>query len=162
MLSAAMEEALNSQLNAEFYSSYLYLAMCAQQQANGLNGAANWLGVQAKEELTHAVKFYDYINQAGGRVLLAAIQAPQAEWPSPLATFEYVLNHERHVTSLINTLVIIAEGESDQVTRQFLQWFIDEQVEEEESAGNVVSMLSSAGSDVRMLGQVDAELSLRR
>lgn len=162
MLSAAMEDALNSQLNAELYSSYLYLSMCAQQQSAKMNGVANWLGVQAKEELGHAVRFFDYINQAGGRVGLRQIDGPPVEWASPLAIFEHVLRHEKHVTSLIKALVDLSDSEGDQVTRQFLQWFADEQVEEEESAERVVNMLTAAGTDSNLLLQADAELSLRR
>jgi ferritin len=162
MLSAAMEDALNSQLNAELYSSYLYLSMCAQQQASKMNGIANWLGVQAKEELGHAVRFFDYVNQAGGRIQLRQIDGPPLQWASPLAVFEHVLQHEKRVTALINGLVEIAQSEGDQVTYQFLQWFVSEQLEEEESAEHVVNLLTVVGADSALVLQADAELALRR
>ena len=161
MLSEKMAGALNGQLNAELYSAYLYLSMEAYFQAANLPGFANWMHVQVQEEQFHAMKFYDFINERGGRVILAQIQAPPNEWDSPLAAFEAVLAHEQKVTALINDLVDLAIQEKDHAANSFLQWFVDEQVEEEDTAGTIVGQLKLIKDSPQALFLMDKELSQR-
>ena len=161
MLSEKVEKALNAQFNAELYSSYLYLSMNAYFKAMNLDGFANWMYQQATEELIHAMKFYDFINQRGGRVTPAAIAAPPSEWESPLGVFEDTLAHEQKVTSLINDLVDTANEAHDHATQIFLQWFVTEQVEEEESAGNVLEQLKMLQGNKNGLFMMDRELAQR-
>jgi len=161
MISEKMSNALNGQLNAELYSAYLYLSMEAYFQAANLPGFANWMRVQAQEEQCHAMKFYDFINERGGRVILQQIQAPPNEWDSPLAVFEVVLAHEKKVTGLINGLVDLAIEEKDHAANSFLQWFVDEQVEEEDSAGTIVGQLKLIKESPQALFLMDKELSQR-
>ena len=162
MLSDRMEKALNGQVNAELYSSYLYLSMNAYFKSVNLDGFANWMYAQAQEELMHAMKLYDFINQRGGRALLAAIEAPPDQWDSPLAVFEDTLKHEKKVTGLINGLVDIAMEERDHATQIFLQWFVTEQIEEEESVGNVLEQLKLLGDAKQGLFMMDRELATRQ
>jgi len=117
---------------------------------------------QAKEEVTHAMRLYRYVTDAGGRVILAAIEKPPTEWSSPLDVFEYTLNHEKKVTGLINDLVNLAIQENDDETKKMLQWFVDEQVEEEESANKVLQIVKSAGNDDSGLAKADEELGKRK
>ena len=161
MLSEKVEKALNGQLNAEMYSGYLYLSMNAYFKSINLDGFANWMHHQALEELEHGMKFYDFINQRGGRVTLKAIEAPPIEWDSPLAVFEETLKHEQKVTGLINALVDTALAENDHATNIFLQWFVTEQVEEEESVGGVLEQLKLLGEAKGGLFMMDRELSKR-
>ena len=161
MLGEKVESALNAQFNAELYSSYLYLSMNAFFKSSNLDGFANWMYQQAKEELIHAMKFYDFINQRGGRVIPAAIAAPPSEWESPLAVFEVTLAHEQKVTGLINDLVDITNEARDHATQIFLQWFVTEQVEEEESAGSVLEQLKLLQGNKNGLFMVDRELAKR-
>ena len=161
MIKERMQDALNAQINAELYSSYLYLAMSAYFESLNLKGFANWMKVQAQEELVHAAKFFAYVNTRGGRVLLKGIDAPPSQWASPLAAFEQVLEHETRVTGLINDLVKLSVSEGDPATQSFLQWFVNEQVEEEESATNVINELKLAGEKGPGLFMVDRELATR-
>ncbi|KPK47431.1 MAG: ferritin [Dehalococcoidia bacterium SM23_28_2] len=161
MIDQRMEKALNRQLNAELYSAYLYLSMAAHFQSVNLAGFANWMRVQAKEELMHAMKFYDYVNERGGRVTLQAVDKPPSRWDSPLAVFENVYQHEQKVTSLINELVDLAVEAKDHATNNFLQWFVSEQVEEEASADEVVQKLKLVGDDPSGLFMIDRELAQR-
>ena len=161
MIDEKMQEALNKQLNAELYSSYLYLSMSAYFQSVNLSGFANWMRVQAQEELAHALKFYDYVNERGGRVVLPAVDEPPSEWDSPLAVFEHVYEHEQKVTGLINKLVDLAVKARDHATNNFLQWFVSEQVEEEASADEVVQKLKLVGDDPSGLFMIDRELGQR-
>lgn len=161
MLSDKMREALNRQLNSELYSSYLYLAMAAHFQAVNLAGFANWMRVQAQEELLHAIRFYDFINNRGSRARLLSVDAPPFEWESPLAAFEHVSQHERKVTGLINDLVNLAVEERDHATNNFLQWFVSEQVEEEASANDIVQKLKLIGDSGGGLFMIDQELAQR-
>jgi ferritin len=161
MLKEKIQDALNGQLNAEMYSSYLYLSMSAYFQSADLAGFANWMRVQAQEELMHAMKFYDYINERGGRITLKEIEAPVTEWDSPAAAFEHVFKHEQKVTGLINGLVDIAKEEEDQDTNNFLQWFVSEQEEEEESADEVLQKVKRAVEDDNDLAALDRELGQR-
>ncbi len=161
MLSEKMENALNEQINAEFYSSYLYLSMACYFEDKGLPGSANWMRNQAQEEWYHGMKLHDFVNERGGRVTLKAIDAPPAEWKSTLAVFENVLSHEQKVTGLINDLVNMALDERDHATNIFLQWFVSEQVEEEASAGEVLQKLKLIGNDTTGLFTLDQELGQR-
>ena len=161
MLSEKMQDAINGQLNAELYSSYLYLSMNAYFKSINLDGFANWMHYQAQEELTHAMKFYDFINQRGGRVNLLQIEAPPAQWNSPQAVFEATLEHEQKVTGLINELVELALSEHDHASNIFLQWFVSEQVEEEESVTGVLEQLKLMGEAKGGLFMIDRELAKR-
>mgnify|MGYP001818683644 CR=1 FL=1 len=161
MLTEKMQTALNGQLNAELYSSYLYLSMNAYFKSVNLDGFANWMYYQAQEELEHSLKFYDFVIQRGGKVVLAQIEAPPTEWDSPMAVFEVTLAHEQKVTGLINDLVEIANEERDHATNIFLQWFVSEQVEEEESVGGVLEQLKLMGDAKGGLFMIDRELAKR-
>lgn len=158
MLSDKMQEALNGQLVAEFYSAYLYLSMAAYFEAADLAGFANWMRVQTQEELSHAMKFYSYVYERKGRVVLGPIDGPPTEWDSPAAAFEHVLAHERKVTGLIGGLVKLAVEAKDQATGYFLEWFVEEQIEEEESAAAVLRKVKEAGAE---LSALDGELGAR-
>ncbi len=162
MLSKKVQKALNEQLNAELYSAYLYLSMNAFFKTVNLDGFANWMYAQTQEELTHAMKFYEFINQRGGRVVLTEIEAPPTEWDSFRTVFEETLKHEQKVTTLINALVETALEERDHATNIFLQWFVTEQIEEEENVGNVLEQLKLIGEDKGALFMMDRELSKRK
>ena len=161
MVSENMEKALNAQLNAEVYSGYLYLSMAAYFEDEDLAGFANWMRVQAEEELEHGMKFYDYIIRRGASVTLTAIEGPQTEWDSPVAAFEHVLEHEKMVSGLINDLVDLAIEEKDHATNNFLQWFVEEQVEEEENAMENVSKLTLAGESKELLFKINEDMGTR-
>ena len=161
MISKKMEEALNSQVNAELYSAYLYLSMESYFKSLNLNGFANWMRVQTQEEVMHAMKIYDFINERGGRVTLKTIDGPPTEWNSPLAVFEAVYTHEQKVTGLINELVDLAIKEKDHATNSFLQWFVSEQVEEESSADEIVQQLKMMEDAPGGMFMLDRELGQR-
>jgi ferritin len=160
MLSDKMQEALNGQLNAEFYSGYLYLSMSAYYESINMPGFASWMRVQRLEELSHALKFFDYIAE-NGRVLLKAIEAPPIEWEGAPGPFEAALAHEKKVTGLINDLVEVAVEEGDDATGEFLQYFVKEQEEEEESAEKVVNKIKDAAGSAEELDKLDGELAMR-
>jgi ferritin len=161
MLDKKMEDALNDQLNWELYSSYLYASMSAYFQAQNLTGFANWMRVQAMEELTHAGKFFDFINERGGKVALKAVDGPPTEWKSPGSAFEDALGHEQKVTGRINDLVDLALDQRDHATNIFLQWFVTEQVEEEASVGEILHQLKLVGDHPDRLFMIDRELGQR-
>ena len=161
MLDQKIQTALNKQLNAELYSSYLYLSMSAYFQSVNLSGFANWMRIQAQEELVHAMKFYDFINERGSRVMLQPVEGPPTEWSSPLDAFENAYRHEQKVTGLINDLVNLAVKERDHATNIFLQWFVTEQVEEEASADEVVQKLKLMGDARGGLFMLDREMGQR-
>lgn len=161
MLSERMLEAINKQINAEIFSSYLYLSMAAYFAANDLPGFENWMKAQAQEELFHAVKLFNYLNESSGRAVMAPIEGPQTEWSSPLDVFENALNHERKVTGLINELVALAREEKDFATDNFLQWFVAEQVEEEASADGVIKKIRLIGGQGSGMFMLDKELGQR-
>ena len=161
MLNKEMEKALNVQVNAEMYSAYLYLSMSAYFQSKSLGGFASWMRVQAQEEMVHAMKLYDFINERGGRIILEPIEAPPMEWDSTLATFQAVYEHEQKVTGLINELVELALEKHDHATNIFLQWFVSEQVEEEDSANDVVEKIKLVGDAQGGLFMLDRELGQR-
>lgn len=147
MLSKKMEEALNQQINAELYSSYLYLAMAAHFQTANFTGFAGWMRTQAKEEEAHAMKIYDYILERNNHVALKQVEAPPAKWGSPLKIFEEAYKHEQAVTAKIHKLAEMANEERDQATAVFLQWFVSEQVEEEAQTSLIYEQLKMVGED---------------
>ena len=161
MISEKIQKALNSQINAELYSAYLYLSMSSFFSDMTLNGFANWMRIQAQEEQVHAMKFYDYLIERGGKVLLSAIDAPPATWKSPLDVFEYTYKHEQKVTGLINDLVNLAIGEKDHAAVTFLNWFVSEQVEEESSANEILQKLKLIKDSPSWLFMMDRELGSR-
>ena len=161
MISKKMEEALNEQVNAELFSAYLYLSMEAYYKAQNLNGFANWMRVQTQEEVSHAMKIYEFINERGGRVILKAIEGPETEWGSALDVFNAVYEHEQKVTGLINNLVDLAIKEKDHATNSFLQWFVNEQVEEEASADGIVQQLKMMEQAPGGMFMLDRELGQR-
>ncbi len=162
MLSDKMEEALNKQINAEWYSAYLYRSMAAYFLNQNLKGFAHWMQVQAGEEQGHGQKFFDYINDRTGKVVLTAIIAPPAEWKSPTAAFEAVYAHEQKVTGLINDLVDKAKKENDYATQAMLQWFVNEQVEEEANAYEILEKLKMIKDSAQGLFMMDAVLAQRK
>jgi ferritin len=156
-----IQDAINEQINKEFYSAYLYLAMAAYFDANNLPGFAHWMRVQYGEETQHALKFYRYVNERGGRVFVKAIDEPPAEFGSPLRAFEQTLEHEQFVTSLINKLYELALEEKDYATQSLLKWYIDEQVEEEANASYIVETLKMVGEKGNGLILLDRHLAQR-
>jgi ferritin len=161
MLKDKVQEALNKQANAEFYSSYLYLSMSAYFHSINLNGFANWMRIQAQEELLHAMKVFDFINERGGEVTLMTVKNPPTKWSTPLAAFEEAYKHEQYMTQLINDLDILVTEEGDRATSIFLQWFITEQIEEEATANDVVQKLKLIDGAPNGLFMVDNELGQR-
>ena len=161
MISEKIQDAFNEQINAEIYSSYLYLSMAAYFDSINLNGFSSWMRVQAQEELIHSMKFFDFINERGGIVVLKAIDGPPTRWESPLAAFQEAFRHEQKVTSLINNLVDLSLQERDHASNAFLQWFVTEQVEEEASADGVIQQLKLAGDQGGGLFMIDKEMAAR-
>ena len=161
MLKKKILQALNRQINAELYSSYLYLSMESYFQSVSLAGFASWMRGQVQEELFHAMKFYDFVNERSGRVTLDTIARPDSDWKTPLAAFEQVFKHEQKVTALINDLMDLAIAEQDHATKIFLQWFVSEQVEEEAAVGGVVNKLRLIQNDSSGLFLLDAEMARR-
>lgn len=162
MFSQKMLNALNRQLNRELYSAYLYLAMASYFDNLGLKGFAHWMKVQAKEELEHAMKFYEYINDRGGRVVLEDIEAPPQEWNNITEVFEKALEHEKKVTKSIHDLVELAKQENDIATQVFLNWFVSEQVEEEKSFSEILQLLKYAGEKPQVIIALDRQLVQRK
>ena len=155
-MKAKVISALNKQINSELYSAYLYLSMSAYFESKELKGMSHWMKRQADEEIEHAMKLYDYLADRA-RVILTPIKAPPIEWASPLAVFKSAYSHEVAVTGLINNLVKMTKAESDQETKDFLQWYVEEQIEEEESADRVVQELKNN----KDISRIDNELSKR-
>jgi ferritin len=161
MLSKKMNEAIGKQINAEMYSGYLYLSMASYFAAKNLQGFESWMKVQAQEELSHAMKFFNHVYERGGSVKLLPIEQPPTEWASPLAAFENTYSHEQHVTSLINGLVSLAIEEKDFASQNFLQWYVAEQVEEESTADKTVQQLRLVDGNPQGLFMLDRELAAR-
>ena len=162
MISKTMEKALNKQINEEIYSAYLYLSMSAYFESGNLKGFANWMMVQYKEEMDHAMKFYNYLNERSGKVNLYAIKEPPIKWKSPLNAFKETLKHEQHITKCINGLVEVAEKEKDRATFNMLQWYIDEQVEEEANDEEIINKLELVGNSGNGIFMLDRELAQRQ
>ncbi len=161
MLSEKMNDALNNQANRELYSSYLYLSMSYYFESIKMLGFAHWMRLQAGEELVHTMKMLDYVAGNGGRAEMLAVEAPKFSWDSPQQAFQHVWDHERAVTGLIKALVKVAEEESDEGTEEFLQWYVKEQVEEEESSDDVLNKVKAAGDDRSALEAADRLLGER-
>lgn len=161
MFSKNLEAAINDQIKHELYSAYLYLSMSAHAESNNMPGAAKWLAKQAQEEQEHALKFYSYIHDRGGKVTLQAIAQPPTEFTSLLDIFEQVKEHEALVTSLIHRLYELSVKENDYASQIMLQWFVTEQVEEEKNAATVVDALRSVGTQGTALFMVDRWLGDR-
>ena len=161
MISEKMQDALNEQVNKEFYSAYMYLAMSAYCNTMGLPGFAHWMRMQYEEEIMHVTKMYDYIMDQGGEVNLMAIEQPEKEYGTPLDIFETTLEHEQYVTNLIHRLMDLAVEERDYATQTFLQWYVTEQVEEEANVNDIVSPLRMVGDDKGGLMMIDQQLASR-
>ena len=161
MLSKKMVKSLNEQIKWELYSAYFYMAMSSYASSIGLLGFANWFNVQVKEELTHAEKFFNYVNQQGERVFLDTIEKPPQDFESAADLFKKTLEHEKKVTKRINGLVDQARKESNHATETFLQWFVTEQVEEESNANEVLQKLELIGKDASGLLTIDSQLATR-
>ncbi|HEY3312353.1 MAG TPA: ferritin [Anaerolineales bacterium] len=161
MISKAMETAINEQINKEFYSSYLYLSMAAYFEGVTLPGAAKWMYVQAGEEREHAMKLFEHLVDRGGKVALGAIAAPETEWAGPMAAFKAVYEHEQFVTKSIHSLYEVALKEKDYSAQVLLQWFINEQVEEEKNASEIVESMKRIESRETAVLQLDHQLGKR-
>lgn len=161
MLSPKLQEALNKQINEEFFSSYLYLAMAAYMEESNMDGCAHWMRMQAQEEHMHGLKLFDYMTERGGRVELQAIAEPQKEWTSVLAVFEATLAHEQHISSCIATLADLAIKEKDHATNNVMQWFVTEQVEEEANVDKILNQMKLMGDKGPGLFMLDRELGGR-
>jgi len=145
MISKKLEEAINAQIQAEMYSANLYLSMSAYFKSVGLDGFAHWMYIQYQEEMFHTMKFFNYLFSRGGRAEIREIEKPQVDFDSPLAVFEKALEHEKFVTNLITKLYEFGLEEKDYAFQTFMQWYIDEQVEEEESAREIIEKINLAG-----------------
>ena len=161
MLKTTIQDAINQQIVREMYSSNLYFCMASYFASKNLNGFAAWMHIQAMEEMTHAVKFFDYIISRSGKATIGAIAAPPVEWESPFDAFQNAYHHEQLVTDWINELVDIAMTEKDHATYNMLQWFVNEQVEEEANTSLIVDKLKLIGNDSSALFFLDNELGKR-
>lgn len=160
-LTTKMESALNEQINEELFSAYLYQSMAAYFESENLEGMATWMEMQAQEEMSHAKKLYDYINERGGRVILKGINDPKTEWESPLNVYEESLEHEQHITQCIYKLYDLSTEERDHMTNVFLNWFITEQAEEEATAQKIIDNLKMIKGSKNGLFMMDRELGKR-
>ncbi|QLC50392.1 ferritin [Methanolobus zinderi] len=161
MISEKMTSALNEQINKEMYSAYLYMSMSAHCSNVGLDGFANWFMVQYQEEMTHAMKIYDYLNEQGEKVILEAIEKPPSEFGTVLEMFEATLKHEQFITRSIHELVDLANEEKDYATQIFLQWFVTEQIEEEGNDNEIIAKLKLVGNEGNGLFMLDREMAAR-
>jgi ferritin len=161
-LSKKLENAINKQINAELWSAYLYLSMSTYYESMNLGGFANWMRIQANEEVEHAMRFYNHINERRGRVTLSTIGAVPTTWKSPLHAFEDAFNHEQKVTGMIENLANIATAEKDYAATNMLNWFHDEQVEEEQQTDDIVQKLKMIAKSTGQLFMLDHELGKRK
>lgn len=161
MLSKKLESAMNEQLNYELFSAYIYQAMSADFKSKGYNGCASWMQVQAQEEIVHAMGFHNYIISRGGKVKLMKVEAPPESWETPLLAFKHALEHEESVTARINKLAKIAKEEDDFAASNFLQWYVNEQVEEEENTNEIVNQLKMVGDSTQGIFMIDNTLATR-
>lgn len=161
MLNSAVQEALNHQIQHELYSAYVYLSMSAYFESANLPGCARWMRMQSQEEVAHAMRFFTFINDRGGRVVLEALDQPPVEFQSPLDVFQKALEHERKVSESIYRIYDLASKEKDYPTQVLLNWFVSEQVEEEKSAGEIVSLLEMCSSEGPALIMLDRQLGAR-
>ena len=161
MLSPKLQDAFNRQINAELFSSYLYLSMAAYFESEDLKGMAHWMRIQAGEENQHAMRIFDFINDRSGRVTLTPIEGPKTEWKSPLEIFEEAYKHEQKITGMIGDLMNLAGAEKDGAAHDFLEWFCREQVEEEAAAQLIVAQLKLAGDNGLGRYLIDQQLGQR-
>ena len=161
MISKKMAQEINAQINREFFSAFLYLAMANDAVDKGFNGTARWMTLQFEEEQEHALKFAKYLQDQGEKVVLGAMDAPQTEWSSILAMFQDALAHEKKVTAWINDLYTLALEEKDYATQSMLKWFIDEQVEEEANCNEAISALTLVGTSAGSAYMVDRHIGKR-
>ncbi len=161
MISKTLEKAINKQINEELFSAYLYTSMQAWFANENLDGMANWMKSQSQEEHYHAMKFFNYLIERGGKVELEAIAKPEIDFDNPLKAFQAALEHERHITKCINDMMDLAIAENDHASRIFLQWYVEEQVEEEDSVDSIVQRLAMLGDHMHGLFMLDRELSDR-
>ena len=161
MIGKKVQDAFNAQIGEELASAYLYLAMAGYFEASGLGGMSHWMRAQAIEEMLHAMRFFDHIVARSGRVALPALQRPQPEWSSPLEAFKAAYAHEQYITGRINQLVDLTIAEKDHASGAMLQWFVAEQVEEEESTLKIVDTLGRIGDSGQGLVMLDRELAAR-
>jgi len=161
MLSKSMEKAINGQFNKEVFSAYLYMAMSAYADENGLKGIAHWFMVQYHEEMVHAMKFYEYVQDQGNTVSFDAIGKPEGTYTTALSLYEAALVHEQFITKSINDLMDLAIAEKDHATKSFLEWYVTEQVEEEKNATEIIQILKMIGDNTAALYLYDKELSAR-
>jgi ferritin len=161
MLKDTVAEALSKQVTAEYYSAYLYLAMSANAERTGFKGIANWLFVQAREEVAHGTHICRHILERGAAPAFSDIKAPETSYPGVRAIFEKVLSHERHVTGLINDIASLAVRENDHATYNFIMWYVNEQVEEEANAGELLTRIDLIGDRPDLLYSLNTELAAR-
>ncbi len=161
MLSNKLLDALNKQINEEYYSSYIYQSMVAYFEDKNLDGCAHWMKMQAEEEHLHALKIFDYVVERGGRIELFAIAQPPKEWDSPRAAFEAALDHEKFMTESISKLADLAIDERDHATNNLMQWYVSEQVEEESNVDAILKKLDMMGDSGTGLFLMDRELMTR-
>ena len=161
MLSESIQQALNKQITYEFSASHVYMGMSAYFESLNLTGFAHWFRMQSEEERSHALRIFDHVNDRHGRVMLGAIAEPQSEYASPLDAVEHALAHERNVTASINSIYALAVKENDFATQSMLKWFIDEQVEEEKNADELIQHLKLVGGDGTGLLIIDRQLAGR-
>ncbi|MFA4922680.1 MAG: ferritin [Ignavibacteriaceae bacterium] len=162
MINEKIEKALNAQINKEFFSSYLYLSMSSYFESKNLTGMAAWMKIQADEEHLHAMKFYAYVIQKGGRAILASIEPPKSDWKSVLDVFEDTYTHEQFITASIDELVNLSLELKDHATNNFLQWFVTEQVEEEANVTKIIDDLKMIGDNSYGIFMLDRELGTRQ
>ena len=161
MMNKKLEKAFNNQINKELYSEYLYMSMYAYFDRMNLQGFKNWMNVQMQEEHAHAMGMFNYLHERGGKVQLQAIEKPETDWASPVELFEHVLKHEKYVTSLINSLMDVADEVKDRAAVSFLDWYLKEQVEEEANVSKVLKTLKMVCDDKNSLYMFDKELAAR-
>lgn len=161
MISKTMEKTLNEQMNKEMYSAYLYLSMSGHTTNIGLDGFANWFMVQYNEEMEHAMRIYNYLNDQGSKIHLKKIDEPPSTFKNPMEMFEKTLEHEQFITKSINDLMDLAIKEKDHATQIFLQWFVTEQIEEEANDNEIIAKLKLVGEKGNGLFMIDKELGQR-
>lgn len=161
MLTKKLQDALNQQINHEIFSSYLYLAMSAHFESVNLPGFARWMKVQSEEETEHGMKFFHYVNERGGKVVLEVIAKPATDYKTPMDVMKKVLEHEKKVTGTIEALYELSMKEKDYATQVMLHWFIKEQVEEEKNASDIIEMLKNIGDAPAGLAMLDSRLGAR-
>ncbi len=162
MLSKPVQDAMNEQIRNELYSAYLYLSMAAHFESVNLPGFAHWMKIQATEEVKHGMKFFEYINERGGKVALRAIDQPPVDFKTPLDIFKMAYEHEQKVTAMIHRLYELSLKESDYPSQVMLQWFVKEQVEEEKTAGSIIEQLKMAGDSSAALLMADRQFAERK